>query len=440
MRANGTMTRRHVVVGTVSSTLIAAALRLGCDSAVAQPIPKRKNIDALTPTELDNYKHAVGILKQRSSADPTRQDGYVYQAALHNKPRMHPDGSVGACEHGSEQFFPWHRPHLAGFEKLLRDSDPPNTANVTLPYWDWTKPPSGRMVPAAFEDQASPLFNSGRRTSGTPPMWDGNDILDMVREPQWDLFAGRPKGPDASYGAFEQSPHNSMHPSIGSTMANPSTAANDPIYWSFHAYIDLVWARWQRLHQQTFACGSCRVWLEPNSYTVDQMVTTKDWNYEYDYDFSPDGPPLAVAAAAPSSTPLALTQTTDRSATAALNTAPNDKRKILKIEKVVPPSDSSYRILVYVHPADVQLAGLTEDQRRQYLVRTITIWQSSGHHPEASDVLVDLTRALAPPAANRVVSIFTDRVPSADATPTPLTEAPLPKIQSLFRGLAVEER
>jgi hypothetical protein len=435
MRPTGGITRRHVLVGTAVSSLITISPR-----AMAQAIPKRKNIDALTATELDNYKHAMGILKQRSSADPTRQDGYVYQANLHNKPRRHPDNSVGACEHGSEQFFPWHRPHLANFEKLLRDSDPPRTTDVTIPYWDWTKPPSGKMIPGAFEDQASPLYNSGRRTTGDPPMWDSNDILDMVREPKWELFAGRPKVPNPSYGAFEDGPHNSMHPSIGPTMENPRTASNDPIYWSFHAYVDLVWARWQRLHSQTFGCGSCKVWLEPNGYRVDEKVTTKDWNYEYDYDFNSDGPPVALVASAESSAPLSLLETSDRSAAATVNVTPSDKRKFLKIEKVVPLPDASYRIHVYVHPADVKPATLTEQQRRQYLVRTVTILQSSGHHPESSDVLVDLTRALVRPGTNQVVSIITDGVPSGDIrAPQALTQAPLPKLQSLFRGLAIEE-
>jgi hypothetical protein len=437
MQRKGNLTRRDVVAGMTISTLIVATPRL---SAQAQPFPKRKNIDSLTPTELENYKHAVGILKQRSSADPTRQDGYAYQASLHNRVRVHPDNSRGACEHGSEQFFPWHRPHLAGFEKLLQESDPSRTADVTLPYWDWTKSPSGRMVPAAFEDQASPLFNSGRRANGPPPMWDGDEIREMVREPAWDLFAGRPKS-DPSFGAFELGPHNGMHPSIGSTMGSPSTAALDPIYWSFHAYVDLAWARWQRLHQQTFACGDCTLWLEPNSFKVNEKVTTRDWNYEYDYDFEPDGPPVVAVAAAETSTPLPLTEMGDRSATAAVNEGRSDKRRLLKIEKVTPLSDASYRIHIYVHPADVKLATLSADQRRQYLVRTVTIWQSAGHHAEASDVLIDLSKALAQPGANRVVSIVTDGVPTGDTTTAePLSQPPLPKMQNLFRGLAIEDR
>jgi tyrosinase len=434
-------TRRQIIAGLAAFSVVPA---FGIGTANAQSVPKRKNIDALSSTELDNYKHAFDLVKQRSVGNPTRKDGLVYQASLHNKVRAHadPDNPAGACEHGSELFFPWHRAHLSGFEKLLQASDPARTANVTIPYWDWTQKPTGNLFPTAFEDQSSPLFNNGRRKTGDPPMWDPEDIRGMVKEPAWDLFAGRPRIPDSSYGAFEQSPHNSMHPMIGSTMANPSTAANDPIYWSFHAYVDLVWARWQRLHPQIFGCGTCKLWLEPSVFATNEKVTTKDWNYEYDYDFSPDGPAVIAVAGAGSSNPLPmLVAPGDRSASAALNVAPTPARKLLKIEKVLPLADATYRIRVYVHPADLKVAGLSEEQRRQYLVRSITIWQSGGHHPDASDVYVDLTAALAKPDGNPVVSVLTDTAPTGDAGANqPMLDAALPKVQGLFRGLAIEER
>jgi tyrosinase len=363
---------------------------------------------------------------------------------LHNKVRAHadPDNPAGACEHGSEMFFPWHRAHLAGFEQLLQRSDPPRTANVTIPYWDFTQPPSGKLFPAAFEDQNSPLFNTGRRKTGAPPTWDGEDIRTMVKEPLWDLFAGRPKKPSPSFGAFEVSPHNSMHPMIGPTMASPSTAANDPIYWSFHAYVDLVWARWQRLHQQTFGCGDCKLWLEPNVFATNAKVTTRNWNYEYDYDFSGDGPAIIAVASAGSSSPLPmLVDSANRSASAPLKLPATGARKILKIEKVLPLADATYRMRVYVHPADVKVESLPDEQRRQYLVRTVTIWESAGHHPEASDVYVDLTGVLAQPGGNWVVSVVTDRAPTGEAGGNqPMLDSALPKVQGLFRGLAIEER
>jgi hypothetical protein len=57
-------------------------------------------------------------------------------------------------------------------------------------------------------------------------------------------------------------------------------------------------------------------------------------------------------------TPLSMLLPNDRSASATLNVAPNDKRKILKIEKVRAIPDATYRIFVYVHPEDVKLSSL----------------------------------------------------------------------------------
>jgi hypothetical protein len=65
---NGTLTRRDVL-GAVGRAAAAALLPVGLGSAPAfASMPLRKNIDDLTPTELDNYKHAVDIIIQRGLA------------------------------------------------------------------------------------------------------------------------------------------------------------------------------------------------------------------------------------------------------------------------------------------------------------------------------------------------------------------------------------
>src|SRR5260370_964766 len=38
---------------------------------------------------------------------------------------------------------------------------------------------------------------------------------------------------------------------LGGLMADPSTAALDPIFWSFHAYIDLLFLQWQQTPNHT---------------------------------------------------------------------------------------------------------------------------------------------------------------------------------------------
>jgi hypothetical protein len=128
------------------------------DAMAAQP-RVRKNIDRFTPQELGDYEHAISKLLEISTSDPQSIDGYTYFEQLH-------DGELGPCEYKNDTFMPWHRAHLFLFEEALRRSDPPRTATVTVPYWDWSALPSGTRYPTAFENQNSVLFHEFR--SETP--------------------------------------------------------------------------------------------------------------------------------------------------------------------------------------------------------------------------------------------------------------------------------
>jgi tyrosinase len=196
---------------------------------------------------LQAYEHAIKIVKDRSTANPDDPDGYQFWASYHDNF----DESIhSGCAHFSEKFFPWHRRYLADFEALLQKTDPPVTSNVMVPYWDWTrKPTAGKHFPQAFERTASPLFDV--RLGITPPPWDPADILNLIQEQDWSIFAGKPdasNGFGTNPGSVESGPHTTLHTDISRHMRNPDTAVQDPIFWSFHAGIDLVWARWQRLH------------------------------------------------------------------------------------------------------------------------------------------------------------------------------------------------
>uniref|UniRef100_A0A915LHK7 Tyrosinase copper-binding domain-containing protein n=1 Tax=Meloidogyne javanica TaxID=6303 RepID=A0A915LHK7_MELJA len=47
-------------------------------------------------------------------------------------------------------------------------------------------------------------------------------------------------------------PHGTTHTFIGGHMSDPSIAANDPIFFNHHCFVDLIWElyRWK---QQTYA-------------------------------------------------------------------------------------------------------------------------------------------------------------------------------------------
>ena len=198
----------------------------------------RKDVNALSDDELKDYVHALDVLRKRSADNPDDPSGMDFQAALHN------DVLVGPCEHGSDKFMPWHRAHLHYFEQLLQAADPPRTESVTIPYWDWIHEQADGNFPPAFAGPG--LAWPGRDEDPTPLPPDTLEIV--TTETDQKLFAGYPEDdPNGDYGRLEFGPHNYMHGNfIGGKMSNPGTAAEDAIYFSFHCFIDLMWAEWQR--------------------------------------------------------------------------------------------------------------------------------------------------------------------------------------------------
>jgi hypothetical protein len=464
LRSN--LTRRQVMKNGV---MVAVGLSLPtfiASSPALAAAPLRKNIDSLSADELDNYKHAVKILMDRSAATPAVKEGYAWQAILHNDfDRIRPDGEPGGCEHRSERFFPWHRAHLAGFEKILRATDPARTANVTIPYWDWTKPASGVRFPKALEDTASPLFHAGRfhKPSDVPDgspllrtiQWDADDIKDnMVRQSDWFTIAGGASGTeDEGPGRLEKGPHNKIHPSIGPTMGDPSLASRDPIYWSFHAYIDLAWARWQRLHTdathpQPFSEPQTKIFVEPFIPVIGDMAQTDTmpagFQYGYDYDFSSDATPIVVASGQViNRTAVAMVQNESIAQSAPIRVQ-SSNRKLLKASDVAVLKDTTYDIDVYVHPPSVNLATLSAAEKKRYLADSATIWKSGGHAHRPTAVFFDLTKAIAAfGAGDFSISIISGALASSATPAAPGFEAATTNLRAagpLWRSLVLEER
>ena len=233
----------------------------------AQEMRVRKSIDMLTAEELENYIHAVKKIQEISTDDPRVQFSYAHMAGLHNYPHLFEN----ACEHWNYRFFAWHRALLFNYEDALRASDPPRTSEVTIPYWNWTVNPSGKRYPVAFENDADAvqayykrridsallqtLFNSRRNSTPTnQPVYPWSAIAEIARTTKSEEFLGK----ESDHGNLENPPHDVMHGFIGGDLSFTSTAANDPIFWSFHAFVDLVW-RWrqQLLTADTIQCGDC---------------------------------------------------------------------------------------------------------------------------------------------------------------------------------------
>jgi hypothetical protein len=462
------ITRRSAVAGVVALTAAAVSQVRPGTARAAGAVGKRKNIDALNATELSAYEHAVKIVKDRSAANQNDPNGYQFWASLHDSFN---ESIHSGCAHFSEKFFPWHRRYLYDFEQLLQKTDPPVTSQVMIPYWDWSQPPTGNHFPKAFENSASPLFI--RRLNRTPPPWDANDIHDLIQEQDWNVFAGKPD-PSNSFGqnpgSIEFGPHNTLHTNISRAMSDPNTAVQDPIFWSFHAGIDLVWSRWQRLHvsdsnPQPFADPTALIWFRDRSYAVASTAKTSDFSYEYDFDFSVDGPvaapAVAVAAAAPTAgsgivspakrvVPLKSTGAAEGHAgLEAPGAGSLAQNTVLRLADVKVFDDKSYRLNVYLHPKGANIAHeSTAGARPPYLMRVVTVWQA--HHPGAVELFIrPSAEQLAQLNQGWVVTVKSEPVPSAEPSSTPGTAqpapqaalgAPLPDASKLVRSIELQER
>ncbi|HEY5835708.1 tyrosinase family protein [Streptomyces sp.] len=195
------------------------------------------------------------------------------------------DGESGLrIAHMAPTFFPWHRQFLLAFERDLRRLDP----DVTIPYWDWTRDrsPNSALWAADF------MGGNGRDSDGqvmTGPFAYGYGnwpvTHGVTRERYLTRNLGRPYQPVAlptkaelddalAIPVYDAAPwnsapgtrgfrnriegwtvseakggylHNRVHQWVGGHMIGGSSP-NDPVFWLHHAFIDLVWVRWQRLH------------------------------------------------------------------------------------------------------------------------------------------------------------------------------------------------
>nr|WP_202451137.1 tyrosinase family protein [Streptomyces sp. SID4948] len=211
-----------------------------------------------------------------------RYDKYV---SLHSR-YFAADGESGLrVAHMAPTFFPWHRHFLIVFERELQLIDP----GVSIPYWDWTRDSSASSKLWADDF----MGGNGRSSDGqvmTGPFAYRNGgwpiVFGVTEERYLTRNLGRPDRPlklpsaaeltgalaIATYDTapWNSSPHtqgfrnriegwtvsdkaggylhNRVHQWVGGHMIGASSP-NDPVFWLHHAFIDLIWVRWQRQHR-----------------------------------------------------------------------------------------------------------------------------------------------------------------------------------------------
>jgi N-acetylneuraminic acid mutarotase len=211
-------------------------------------------------------------------------------------------------EHFQQWFFlPWHRLMLHQFEGVIREVL--HDESFTLPYWNpITGNPDDLIVPAAFRDPGSALFNPTRW-----PWVNAGERIDLLYRNWISLDALNEKFYiDSANGGvgfephLDQNPHFFTHFALGGDMAEFSTVGADPIFYLHHANMDRLWESWNRLGHtnptdpkyldRKFAYG------DRNGKAVYLPVSATDrtaqLGYEYDSYEQPPNPETLTASQA----------------------------------------------------------------------------------------------------------------------------------------------
>ncbi|GHH92667.1 tyrosinase family protein [Streptomyces capillispiralis] len=236
----------------------------------------RKDAATLTADERRRFVNALLEVKRRGEYDEFVRMHVAYYAS---------DGERGLrTAHMAPSFLPWHRRFLLDLEDALRRVD----SSVTLPYWDWTRDRTTTSAPWT----ADLLGGNGRAsdqrvTTGPFAHGTGNwtitvgvtegehltrdlgrrrdpiglpsksDVEWALKEPAYDVspwdstvtrgFRNKLEGWGTGRGSVSWRNHNRVHRWVGGVMLS-AASVNDPVFWLHHAYVDLLWSRWQRRH------------------------------------------------------------------------------------------------------------------------------------------------------------------------------------------------
>lgn len=261
------------------------------------------------PARLAALKKGVQEMKRRSQVNANDPRGWLFQANIHGT-LSGSNPAWNQCRHASWHFLSWHRAYVYYFERILREaSDDPA---LTLPYWDWTDP-AAQALPAAFRDPQSPLFESQRDMNQA-----GSTLAPSIRSAAIAALNLRSFLPSPGFSGFgvasnqgtgkgrlEQPPHDGVHVLVGGDdglMADPRTAARDPIFWAHHCNVDRLWEVWLRKGQGR-ANPTTNQWLDESfprlfdetgnvvtpALKVSQLQKTTDLGYTYDKLTDPPG-------------------------------------------------------------------------------------------------------------------------------------------------------
>ncbi|OWF47427.1 uncharacterized protein LOC110454385 [Mizuhopecten yessoensis] len=212
----------------------------------------RREYRRMSNQQRENYHRAVTLLKQIPIANTTRYD---FIANIHR-------GDAIPLAHRGPNFLGWHRVYLIIYENALRQVVP----GVTIPYWasslDNELDANERTHSVIWSD----LFlgnGDGFVTSGPYANWQTQSgplirnigligelfsidriarILNMTRTSEITFPSGAPEN-------RLEDVHDSVHVWVGGgngQMNDLNTAAQDPAFFSHHAFVDYLWEEFRQ--------------------------------------------------------------------------------------------------------------------------------------------------------------------------------------------------
>ncbi len=257
----------------------------------------RKNIYALTDTQLKDFQDALNAIKASGVYDDfIRRHHHAMHVATLLPSETTGDEYLRNAAHRGPAFLPWHRYFCRELELALQSVKP----TVTLPYWDWsadagnplgaalwnTSPAqriyiggdgtgpnetvvtgpfvnwtalvatsSGNLIPRSFVGIRREL---GADTTGSPTFPTATQVDNAVNTfvtydtSPWtgsstNSFRNRLEGWLAVSPESGSQLHNRIHIWVGGDMG-PGTSPNDPVFFLNHCDVDRIWARWQYAH------------------------------------------------------------------------------------------------------------------------------------------------------------------------------------------------
>ncbi|MFZ6770933.1 tyrosinase family protein [Undibacterium sp. Di26W] len=471
--------------------LPASMIELKVNDNLTREVKYRKNIDDLTPAELAAYEHAVKMMKRKSEQNVFDRTGFLWQAWVHDcasidvfdqrtaslstekmtrllgNPNLDscnvrnflnvPNGTKthqeypGECEHRKNTFLQWHRAELYYYELALQAADPegifgPSTKNVTLPYWNFTKKPSGVRYPKAFENINSPLYDTTRsreQLTRSLPQTSPYLMAYQIFYLDWNAFGGNEYGLSTG-GKLETQIHNKMHYGyVNGNMGQNTTAGLDPIFYVFHNFLDYSLEKWIQEHGTEQMNGSNRNTylrgeqddglLKPidfntgsggekrsdsGSYTEnmgaagiyfntiklgygfqsqtgdeflrrDEIQALIDGHAQAGYVFGDNQISLFSALLSHSESEAVANPQVKRTGKYIIPSAivSNPNKVNVKFSRIDHTKDYSFQADVYLYPADVEEAITDKDFRDRYLISSTAYWALVGHHAHGDIVI-----------------------------------------------------